>query len=874
MSLPNNKTIGGTSLGGTSLGGTSLGGTSLGGTSLGGSSLSNTSLGGTSLGGNSLSNTSLSNTPLTQSKNTQPIKNNNTTLQKTSISKTPLPKKTEPKPKTTESLIAAKIRKLQEEKLLKEKEREEEEIRLKKKEEERRLKEIEKEKQQHAIKEKLKYQQQLQLEKNKGELEQKEKEMKMQAAIAKYGYTPDAITKKHNTPKTPKNKLINKPEIIPEKVVVQEEKIIISNPNSNINTDVKEDWDASSDENISVQVENSVPIKTPSLIISELTEQNELESLRAPIVCVLGHVDAGKTHLLDKIRSSLVNQTEAGQITQQIGASYVPIDIIVKHTQHVDSQFKNKLNYEVPGLIFIDTPGHEPFLNLRSRASSLCDMAILVVDILVGIQKQTLECIKLLISSKKLFVIALNKVDLLYGWKSAKNISIRSSLKNQEKHVLAEFDSRVRHIWTQFQELGHNTELYYKNKNFVDIISMVPISAITGEGISDLLMLLAQLSQKYMHSNLIKNNIVDCTVLEVKNVQGRGMTIDIILTNGELCRGDKIILCGIKGEPIITYIKTILTHSYSTRKGEYIQTNKVRASMTCKIDAPNLDGAISGSPVYVIKPNDSDECIEIYKKNVMHSLNLLKSKINNSGEGVYVNASSLGSMEALFEYLNSDDCNVSIGGFRIGAVHKKDVTKAAAVGEKTYACILAFDVEITDDIKEYAKSVGVKIFEDEIIYKLFDTFSEYIKNVREVERNKISEKAVFPCICRILPACIFNKHAPIIIGVHIEDGILKKGTPICIPSKDGIEIGMIKSIEKNHKDVEEAKSGDEVCISIVQKEDKQQYSYGRHFESDDKLYSKISRESIDALKELYPEIVTQRDIFKLIKRLKKEFGII
>jgi translation initiation factor 5B len=838
MSLSNNITT----LGGTSLGGTSLGGTSLGGTSLGGTSLNQPVK--TSLNNNSSSNlpqkvvTKKEKIKYTNPKNNKNVQHPNKTIK--------------------ESVIASKIRKLQEDKLAKELE----EAKDLKEKEEKRLKEIENEKIQQAIKEKNRHQQQLQLEKNKEEIKQKEIEEKRKTAIVKYGYVPDVI--KSNSQTKWNNKIKNKQDIIYEEKEKYEDKEIMDG--------IKDDWDADSDEDVDTKIDNQV--ESISVIKMDNTNDDEIldDSLRAPIICVLGHVDAGKTHLLDKIRSSVVNQSEAGQITQQIGASYVPIEVIIKQTKYMDSQFKNKLNYDIPGLIFIDTPGHEPFLNLRSRASSLCDMAILVVDIMVGLQKQTLECIKLLISSKKLFVIALNKMDLLYGWKSTKDNPIRISLKNQDKHVLSEFDTKVRHIWTQFQELGHNTELYYKNKNFEEVFSMVPISAITGEGIPDLLMLLAQLSQKYMHSTLTKNNIVDCTILEVKNVLGRGMTIDVILTNGEICKGDKIIMCGIKGEPIITQIKTILTHSYITRKGEYIQTNKVKASMTCKIDAPNLDDAVSGSALYVIKPKDSDELIETYKKNVMQSLNSLKKRINKLGEGIYVSTSSLGSMEALFEYLHSND--VSIGGFRIGAVHKKDITKAAAVSEKNYACVLAFDVEITDDVKTYAKNLQVKIFKDTIIYKLFDTFTEYINEIREIEKNKMREKVVFPCICRILPTFIFNKHDPIIIGVHIEEGVLKKGTPICIPSADGIEIGLIKSIEKNHKELEEATVGDEVCISIIQKENKQQYSYSRHFTFENKLYSKISRESIDAIKDLYPEFVNQKEIFKLIKKLKKEFGII
>jgi translation initiation factor 5B len=302
------------------------------------------------------------------------------------------------------------------------------------------------------------------------------------------------------------------------------------------------------------------------------------------------------------------------------------------------------------------------------------------------------------------------------------------------------------------------------------------------------------------------------------------------------------------------------------KRGEYISVDKVEGSMTCKIDAPNLDDAIAGSPLHVIK-NDDD--IDKYYKSVMSVMSSLKNMVN--GDGVYVNSSSLGALEALFQYLHGK--NLEIGGFRIGPVHKIDVTKA--IGKK-YPCILAFDVSIDDDVKKYADSVGVKIFEDKIIYKLFDSFSLYIEQLREVENDVIKDKVVFPCICEIIPEFVFNKKGPIIIGVTVKKGILKKGTPISIMNEDKtiLDIGKVDNIEKNHLVIEEAVKGDTVCISIIQKEGEQQYSYGRHFDNKNMLYSKISRESIDAMKILHPDILSEREIFKLVKKLKDMFGVL
>jgi len=357
------------------------------------------------------------------------------------------------------------------------------------------------------------------------------------------------------------------------------------------------------------------------------------------------------------------------------------------------------------------------------------------------------------------------------------------------------------------------------------------------------------------------------------------MTLDVILANGELHRGDSIMVCGLKGTPIITHIRAILTPPVMTefrlKKSEYTQHDKVRAAVGCKIDAPGLEDAVAGSPLFVIKPTDSEETIEGYSKEVVKSLNLLRGKVDKSGQGVYVQTSSLGSMEALLEYLGSDACKVPVGGIRIGPVHKKDVTKASIMLEhqREFACILAFDVPIAKEIREYADSLGVRIFEDEIIYHLFDMFTVYIEEIRNSEKKLAKEIAVFPCICSILPDCVFRQKSPIIVGIHIEEGVVRKSTPICVPTKNGIELGQIVSIEKDHIQLEEARAGEDVCIEIRQSEDKQQYSWERHFTAEDKLVSKISRESINALVAHFPDLCEKKEIYRLLKKLKAIFGI-
>ncbi|XP_074307887.1 uncharacterized protein LOC141642841 [Silene latifolia] len=592
--------------------------------------------------------------------------------------------------------------------------------------------------------------------------------------------------------------------------------------------------------------------------------------LRSPICCIMGHVDTGKTKLLDCIRGTNVQEGEAGGITQQIGATYFPAANIRDRTKELKADAK--LN--VPGLLVIDTPGHESFTNLRSRGSGLCDIAILVVDIMHGLEPQTLESLNLLKMRNTEFIVALNKVDRLYGWKTCRNAPIVKAMKQQTRDVQNEFNMRLTQIITQFKEQGLNTELYYKNKEMGETFSIVPTSAISGEGIPDMLLLLVNWTQKTMVEKLTFSNKVQCTVLEVKVVEGHGTTIDVVLVNGVLHEGDQIVVCGMQG-PIVTTIRALLTpHPMKELrvKGTYLHHKEIKAAQGIKITAQGLEHAIAGTGLYVVGPDDDLENITDLAKEDMDSV---MSRIDKSGEGVCVQASTLGSLEALLEFLKSPAVSIPVSAVSIGPVHKKDVMKAGVMLEKKkeYATILAFDVKVTPEAREYADEVGVKIFMADIIYHLFDQFKAYIDNIKEEKKKEAADEAVFPCVLKIMPNCVFNKKDPIVLGVDVVEGIAKVGTPICIPSQEFIDIGRIASIENNHKPVDIAKKGQKVAIKILgSNPEEQQKMFGRHFDMDDELVSHISRKSIDTLKANYRDDLSIEE-WKLVVKLKTVFKI-
>ncbi|CAO1613768.1 unnamed protein product [Jaminaea pallidilutea] len=594
------------------------------------------------------------------------------------------------------------------------------------------------------------------------------------------------------------------------------------------------------------------------------------DNLRSPICCILGHVDTGKTKLLDKVRQTNVQEGEAGGITQQIGATYFPVETLQQKIAPIDPEGKQE--FKTPGLLVIDTPGHESFTNLRTRGSSLCNIAILVVDIMHGLEPQTLESIRLLRDKKTPFIVALNKVDRLYGWKATPNGAFRASLAQQDQATKNEFEERASKVMVAFAEQGLNSVLYYNNKNFAKNVSLVPTSAHTGEGIPDMLQLLVNLTQERMSESLMYLSELECTVLEVKVIEGLGTTIDVVLSNGTMREGDKIVVCGLNG-PIVTQVRALLTPQPMKEmrvKGAYVHHKMVKAALGVKISAPDLEKAIAGSRLLVCGPDDDEEDL---KEEVMSDLTGLLDSVDKSGRGVCVQASTLGSLEALLEFLRTS--KIPVSGINIGPVYKRDVMRASTIIEKAkeLACILCFDVPVDKEAEKLAEELGVRLFRADIIYHLFDAFTKYNAEVVEAKKKEAAPTAVWPVRLKIL-AC-FARRDPIILGAELLDNVdLRVGTPLCVlKGKETIDLGRVTSLEVNHKPmqvVNKREAGAGVAVKIESNSD--QKAFGRHFDDTDIVVSKISRSSIDALKEhFWPGVTLEQK--KLLKSLKAMQGI-
>jgi len=561
--------------------------------------------------------------------------------------------------------------------------------------------------------------------------------------------------------------------------------------------------------------------------------------IRSPIIVVLGHVGAGKTSLLDKIRNTSYAKKEAGEMTQHIGATEVSIDIIKEISKPLLNMFKFDL--KIPSLLFIDTPGHEVFNNLRKRGGSVSDLAIIVVDILDGFQKQTYEAIEICKQLKVPFLIALNKIDKIDGWKSYENKPFLESIKYQDQKIINKLEEYTYNIIAKLYELGFDSDRYDRIKDFRRQVAIVPVSSKTGEGIPDLLLLIAGLSQRYLEEKLrinVEGNGVG-VILEVKEEKGLGSVIDIILYDGKIKKGDKIAFLsrdGIKTTKIKLILKPVpLTDIRFAGRNKVKEIDMAYAASGIRISADGLDNALPGSTVYVY--NDEKELKEIEKK--------LKKDIENiifqtDKEGIIVKADTLGSLEVLVKMLK--DRNIPIRKADIGDINKEDVNIALSMKEKypQYSVIVGFNIGINKNDEEYVRSLNINLIISNVIYDLIEKIEKYINDIK-YNKEKILKELPPVGKIRILKGNIFRRSNPAIVGIEVLGGEIRKD--VYLINLDGKIIGKILAIQKEKKNIDVAIKNDKVAISI------DDAIVGRNIFEDDILYTFISENDYRKFKE-------------------------
>jgi len=573
--------------------------------------------------------------------------------------------------------------------------------------------------------------------------------------------------------------------------------------------------------------------------------------VRQPIVSVLGHVDHGKTSLLDYIRGSTVAAREAGAITQHIGATEVPIDAIYA----MCGALLGGKKFSVPGLLFIDTPGHHAFTTLRTRGGSLADLAILVVDINEGFRPQTHESITILRQYKTPFIIAANKIDAINGWQRSDDIAI-NRLQNQRPMTKTLFETKLYELIGTIYDKGFESDLYFNIKDFRKSIPIIPLSAKTGEGIPELLMILVGLAQRFLEDQLAsETGAGKGTVLEVKEDIGLGTTVDAIIYSGILKKEDTIIF-GTRDEPLVSKIKALLKpkpmDEIRDPRERFDSVKEVHAACGIKISAPNLDLVIPGAPLRVVHGNEA-ELIEEIKRQSQVNIELDK-------DGLFIKADTIGSLEALVK--ESREKGMNIRKVEIGNISRRDIMETAAVNNPLERVIFAFNVKILPEAKDELLNTDVTVFNQDVIYTIIENYDLWLSKKKEELEKKRREDYTHPGMMKFLPEYVFRVSHPAVIGVRVLGGRIKLGMKLM--DQEGKSIGNIKGLQLDNKSITEALQGAEVAISI------EGVTVGRQIKGGDIFFTEIPESDAKKLRLMDVLNEDEKDVLNKILDIKRK----
>ena len=584
--------------------------------------------------------------------------------------------------------------------------------------------------------------------------------------------------------------------------------------------------------------------------------------IRQPIVSVLGHVDSGKTSLLDKVRGTGVQEREAGGITQHIGASFLPVETIQKICGPLYEKL-SKAEHKIPGILVIDTPGHEVFTNLRSRGGSAADIAILVVDANRGFQPQTNESLKILESRKVPFVVALNKTDMISGWKDTQTQFITQAIKEQNTQVQTFLDEKIYNVVTALSVLGYQSEAFYRVQEYKKEIAIVPVSAKTGIGIPELFAVLVGLTQQFLKEKLNQEEKPNRgIILEVNDEVGLGATANLILIDGQLKKEDSIIVAK-RDSVIVTKPKALLLpkdlDEMRDPRDKFKPVEHIQAAAGVKIASPDLEGVLPGSTLYATSDPSEIDGFKNLIEDEMQSV-----FINTETNGVIVKCDAIGSLEALIEMLRRKQ--VPISKADIGPVTRRDVLEAMAVKEndRHLGVVLAFNVKVLQDAETESDDNHIKIFTDKIIYSLIDTYTQWVEDDKADEENSILAELTPICKFTFLKGFVFRNNNPAVFGIRVDVGKLRQKIPFM--NKAGKKIGVIHQLQHDGKTIDLVKTGQEVACSV------QNVTVGRQVVEEDVFYTLPSSSDAKKLLKRFMQTLSseERDTLNEIVEIQRK----
>ena len=586
--------------------------------------------------------------------------------------------------------------------------------------------------------------------------------------------------------------------------------------------------------------------------------------LRQPVVVVLGHVDSGKTSLLDKIRGTAVQAREVGGITQHIGASFFPIETIKEVTGPLFARLA-KAETPIPGLLVIDTPGHEIFANLRMRGGSAADIAIVVADVNKGFEAQTIESLEILKKRKVPFVVALNKVDRVAGWR-AQSRFISEEVKKQEPSVQTMLDEKIYTVVGSLSMNGFPSEAFWRVKDFTKEIAIVPVSARTGVGIPELLSVLVGLAQQYLAKRLERHEgAARGIVLEIKEEPGLGPSANIILLDGTIRQGDSIVVAK-RDSAVVTRVKALLLpkalDEMRDPRDKFKPVNEVIAAAGLKVTSPDLEGVLAGSPLFVYEKSGGDEELERLKGIVEGEVK--SAIVSTETTGIVLKCDTIGSLEAIIDLLKKD--RVPIKTADIGSITRRDVIEAAAVKEsdRYHGVVLGFNVKILDDAEKEAQNRGVKVFNERIIYNLVRSYVDWVAYQKEHEESILFNELPPVCKFQFMKGMVFRRNDPAVFGAEIQVGKLRQKVQVI--NEEGKKVGTVHQIQESGKAMEEATTNMQVAVSIKEP------TIGRQINEGDVFYTDLNSRQAKQLIERFNHRLNEKEkeILNLVLALKRK----